>query len=107
MFKSEAMKPLKPLLALLLLVVFYSGYSQKYSTVKIFPPADKTLRAKLIGLLQIDHFQSTEDGAIVSEISETDIAKLKTTSYRYEILIDDVARNLETLNKQYYAERLS
>jgi carboxypeptidase T len=101
------MKSLKPFLVLFLLVAFYSGYSQKYSTVKIFPPADKTLRAKLIGLLQIDHFQSTEDGAIISEISEADVARLKATPYRYEILIEDVASNLETLNRQYYAERAS
>lgn len=96
----------------LLLVVFmpaiYTGYSQeKYSTVKIYAPSDRIQRAKLIGLLQIDHFQTTEDGAIISEIGEADIARLKTTSYQYEILVDDVAKRLETLNRQYYAERLN
>lgn len=80
------------------------GAQEKYSTVKIYPPADKTQRSNLIGLLQIDHFQE-QDGAIISEISSRDIAKLKKTSYRYEILVDDVAHHLDSLNRKYYAEK--
>lgn len=101
------MKPIKLHLILVLLVLFSDpGHTQdKYSTVKIYAPADKTLRANLIGLLQIDHFQEMENGSIISEISNRDIERLKTTSYRYEIMVDDVARQLDALNKQYYEER--
>src|SRR5688572_2575252 len=101
------MKPIQPLLILALLVLFVqTGHAQeRYSTVKIYVPADKTQRAKLIGLLQIDHFQQVESNAIISEISSSEIAKLKTTGYRYEILVEDVARQLQALNKRYYEER--
>lgn len=77
---------------------------EKYSAVKIYPPSDKTQRANLIGLLQIDHFYES-GGAIISEISAADLKKLKATPYRYEILVDDVARQLEETNRRYYSER--
>lgn len=103
------MKSIKSFLILILLVLCYTtGLTQeKYSTVKVFAPADKKQRAKLIGLLKIDHFETTEDGAIISEIGASDLLKLRLSTYRYEILVDDVARNLETLNKKYYLERAS
>lgn len=102
------MKTIKrPLILVAYMLLFHlaNAQSEKYSTVKIYPPSDKTQRANLIGLLQIDHFYELEGGAIISEISESDIARLRTTSYRYEILVDDVARNLEESNRKYYAEK--
>ncbi|MEO8404902.1 MAG: M14 family zinc carboxypeptidase, partial [Chitinophagaceae bacterium] len=101
------MKPIKSILILVLLVSisFLSQGQDKYSTVKIYTPADKSERSRIIGLLQIDHFQETDDGAIVSEISATKLARLKTMKTRYEILVDDVAKNLETLNRQYYLDK--
>jgi hypothetical protein len=59
-------------------------------------------RSALIGLLQIDHFQETPDGAIISEISSRDIAALKTTNYRYEIIIDDMVAHLKEENRKYF-----
>lgn len=73
----------------------------KYSTVKIYAPEDKLKRAELIGLLQIDHFY-TDKGAVVSQISEEDVKKLKTSGYRYEILVDDAAKNVQKLNEKYF-----
>jgi hypothetical protein len=102
------MKPIKTTLILVLgMLLFHSGSAQqeKYSTVKIYAPVDRTQRAELIGLLQIDHFQELEGGVIISEISAKDIANLKRTSYRFEILVDDVAKNLEVLNKKYFEEK--
>ncbi|MBL7739098.1 MAG: T9SS type A sorting domain-containing protein [Chitinophagaceae bacterium] len=86
---------------------FSIAQGEKYSTVKIYLPADRTQKADLIGLLQIDHFYETEGGAIISEISAEDLTRLRTTRYRYEILIDDVARDLEIKNRKYYEEKAS
>ena len=102
------MKPIKTPLMLAVLVLFFqlaSGQSEKYSKVKIYPPADKTQRANLIGILHIDHFLEVEGGAIISEISAGELARLRTTSYRFEILVDDVARKLEQENREYYRKR--
>jgi carboxypeptidase T len=102
------MKPSKNILILSFLVSLLhlqAGGQEKYSTVKIFAPAEKTLRAQLIGLLQIDHFQEAGDGAIVVEIGEAEMARLKSTSYPYRVLVDNIAMNLEMVNRQYYAER--
>jgi carboxypeptidase T len=103
------MKPIKYVLiqaVAVLLFQFADAQQERYSTVKIYAPADLQQRAQLIGLLQIDHFQE-QGGAIISEISTRDIAKLKKTSYRYEILVNDVSRHLDSLNKRYYAERVN
>ncbi|MEI9811101.1 MAG: M14 family metallopeptidase [Bacteroidota bacterium] len=102
------MKPIKsPLILVVLLLLFHLANAQtgKYSKVKIYMPADKTQRAGLIGLLQIDHFIETEGGAIITEISSSELAQLRTTFYRYEVLVPDVARNLEEINKKYYEEK--
>lgn len=93
------------LIVLVLFVHLAKAQGEKYSTVRIYTPSDRTQRANLIGLLQIDHFHEEPGGAIISEISATDLAKLRTTSYRYEILVDDVARKLEEANNKYYTER--
>ena len=75
----------------------------KIMKVKIHPPADRYKTAELLGLLQIDHFYTDQDGGIISEINEMDLAKLKTTPYRYEILTPDVMKELDSLNKIYFA----
>lgn len=97
------MKPLQATLVFTCLVFFslFLSAQTKYSTVKIYAPADKAQRAELLGLLQIDHFY-TEQGAIVSEIGEEDVKKLKNTGYRYEILVDDVAKDLQKKNEKYF-----
>ncbi len=105
--KSVTMKPIRTILilVLILLLSLLAGAQEKYSTVKIYAPSDKTLKAKLIGLLQIDHFQELEKDVIIAEISSRDIAQLKRTPYSYEILVDDVARRLDELNREYYAKQ--
>jgi len=100
------MKPLRTAIVLIWLVFIQCSVQaqEKYSAVKIYPPSDKVQRANLVGLLQIDHFYESA-GAIITEISASDLAKLKTTPYRYEILTDDVALKLDEANKRYYTER--
>lgn len=103
------MKPLKSLLltGLLMLVLILSAAAQvqeKYSAVKIYPPENPKERAKLLALLRVDHFADVDD-YIQVEISASDIEKLKTTGYRYEILVPDVVANLEEVNRKYVADR--
>lgn len=103
------MKTIRSFSILLFLTIFFQQVlsQEKYSTVRIYAPADRTQRANLIGLLQIDHFQQADDGAIIAEIGTRDIQRLKTTSYSYDILVDDIASKLEIANRHYYAERAS
>lgn len=91
----------------LILVFFFTALpfshaQEKYSTVKIYAPADRTERARLIGLLQVDHFQQAENGAIVVEIGSRELDRLKNTSYKYDIIVDDVVKNLDIANQRYY-----
>ena len=75
------------------------------SKVKIFVPKDRDQRAQVCGLLQIDHYQGTSDGAIVTEIDERMMNRLKSTPYRYQVLVPDVAKRLDSLNQIFYAQR--
>ena len=77
----------------------------KSSAVKIYGLLDKIERSRVIGLLHIDHFQMTPDSALLVEIGERELAKLRTTNYRFDIVVDDISANLEALNRQYYIDR--
>lgn len=93
---------------LLLLCVYTlfinSNAQEKFSTVKLYAPHNSEQRSTLLGLLDIDHFY-TEDDAIISEISSSKLALLKTGGYKFKILVDDVAKNLEEQNRRFYADR--
>lgn len=99
------MKTSRLALAILCIVVFtYQSQAQeKWCRLKIAKPADLTARAQLIGLLQIDHFDTDEKGFVVTEISETAVKRLENTTYQFEVLVPDVARHLDSLNQIYYA----
>jgi carboxypeptidase T len=101
------MKSLKATLAIIWLVMCglavqaqQQPNSRKTSRVKIYAPTDRYQRGELLHLLQIDHFYE-EDGAIISEINQGDMARLRTTPYRYEVLIDDVGADLRAKNEQF------
>ena len=91
-----------PLFFLFSLAVLTTEAQEKYSKVKIYVPQDANQQKELIGLLQIDHFMNDADGALISEISASDIARLRRTSYRFEILIDDVAKKFEEESRQFF-----
>lgn len=89
---------------LLFLLVFNNAAAQeKYSQVKVYA-ANPEQRAHLMGLLQVDHFYE-EEGAFISEVGAGAIRQLQAAGARYEILVDDVVKNLHALNQQYYADR--
>lgn len=64
-------------------------FSQNYKQVKIF--FDKPEDAQILkqAELEFDHFEFSRDNSIITFISDSDYSKLKLTSLRYEILIDD------------------
>lgn len=97
---------LRILLLFTLLIPGFCGNThaqEKYSKVKIYMPEQRAQRVDIIGLLQIDHY-TRQDGAIIAEIGESDIRKLKTTNYRYEVLIDDVTQNFLQESQRFFAE---
>lgn len=86
-----------------LLFISVSTYGQnRLIQVKIFPPTDKNERSHLIGQLEIDHFVNTQDGAIVSEIGEREFEVLKNSGYKYKVIIPDVSKRLDSINRIYY-----
>lgn len=94
--------------AILCVMLVFSALLQaqdKLSTIKIYAPADKHQRSELLGLLQIDHYVTDEQGAITVQITPKEMAKLKRTGYRYEVLVADVEKELIELNKKYNMER--
>ncbi len=92
--------------ALFLCISMQVAAQKKFSTVKIFPPADNAKFAEIISLLEIDHY--AQDGeAIVVELGQNELAKLHTSGTKYKVLIDDTYEQVRKLNKQYYANRLA
>lgn len=98
------MKSLRPILisACFFVSVLNLSAQEIYSRVKIFAPNDNVKKAELIGLLEIDHFNFTSEGALLTEISASELTKLKTTPYKYQILVPDVKKELEELNANYF-----
>lgn len=99
------MKILKQILSIAGIAFFLVPVSaqEQYSQVKIFTPKNNDERAALLGLLQIDHFVFSQDGGLIAEIGESDLTKLKTTPYKFEILVPDIKKQLEELNAQYFS----
>ncbi len=77
----------------------------KFSSVKIYASPSKAERSALIGLLEIDHYQVTEDGAIVTELGSREMQRLQTSRTRYEILVDDIIADLEQQNRAWFSRQ--
>lgn len=101
------MKPLRVTLitACLLLLVLFTSAQGKYTKVKIYPPADKVKTSRLMGLLQIDHFHDEAGGAIITEIGQPELDKLRSTGFQFEILNGDIEKDLLAENKKYFEDR--
>src|SRR5688572_23666675 len=98
------MKTIRFLLTIcfLMLLADSPALAQKYSSVKIVPPGNTQQRAELLGLLEIDHFD-IQEGGIIAEISDGQLARLQHSNYQYQILVPDVAANVKELNRQYFS----
>lgn len=78
---------------------------ETYSRVQIHAPADRTAFAALAGFLQLDHFDYTEDGLLVVEISSSELQRLRQTPYKFKILSHDIVAELRGKNHRYLQER--
>ncbi|MBL7739101.1 MAG: T9SS type A sorting domain-containing protein [Chitinophagaceae bacterium] len=92
------------IIVLLLLLAFATKAQHKLSSVKVFVPASPSERQEVIALLQLDHFRQA-NGIIYAEIGEEDLARLKASGFKYEVLIEDVGADLENKNKPYFEAR--
>lgn len=101
------MKTLKLALAIAGTLMLYLNVAaqEKWSRVKIFPPADLSARAHLLGLLEIDHFDSDVQGAVITELSERNLKTLHASGIAYQVLLPDVAAYLDSVNQLYYASQ--
>jgi hypothetical protein len=95
----------------LLLTVFSSSLSahegcnllssEKANRIKVLLPENPEDRLMLIGALEIDHYY-TENGYLITEVSETNAKKLKSLPFKYEIVCDDIAAELKKENDAYF-----
>jgi carboxypeptidase T len=74
----------------------------RLSRVKISLPENKLEISKIIGLLEIDHYHPG-DNFLITEISESALKTLKKSSLKYEMLVDDVGKQLAEENEVYFA----
>lgn len=93
-------------LILFLCLVSSSFAQEKYSTVKIkAPTSDSKKFGELVGQLELDHFQYDEDGDIIAEIGQKELAALRRSGYSFRVVIDDVQASLAQENERYFAQR--
>jgi len=77
---------------------------EKMSKIKILPLPTIEARNNLLAQLEIDHFFEDENG-VIAEITQTAMRRLRSANARYEVLVDDVARDLYLKNKQFFSQR--
>ncbi len=81
--------------------------TNKVSTVKVFVSDNEAVRGQIIGMLEIDHFTTSPDGGIISELGQREMTKLISSGIKYEILVDDVAADLKRQNDQYELAKMN
>ncbi len=89
-------------LCMLCCMPVFSICQERLCRVKVFLPKEESRKTELIGLLQLDHFTPNGDGSIDVEITQGELARLKATTYRYQVIIPDVPNWLDSVNKIYY-----
>jgi hypothetical protein len=96
-------------LYLILLIIFYISFlkAQNYKEVKIYLNSQEDI-AKLYSIgLEFDHFVTNKDNSITTMISDKEFELLSTSSFRYEIQIDDWFSYYENLPKLTEAEKIN
>ncbi len=87
------MKHLTTIITIICMMIAPALHAQeKYSRVKILPGTNHpaTWRSFIHGALQVDHC-TYEGNACIVEIGEREMNLLRSSSYQYEILVDDIA----------------
>ncbi len=80
---------MKILITLLSLFFFTNNFAQNYKQVKIFLQEKKDIQYLYEIGLEFDHTEYTKDNAIIIFISDAEFSILKTSGFRYDVLIDD------------------
>ncbi len=75
--------------------------TEKSSRIKIPIPDKLEDRLMILGLLEIDHY-FVKDDCIISEVAASKIDNIKNLPFKYQILCDDVEKELEQENAKYY-----
>lgn len=91
------------ILALLVLFSLQATSQVKYSKIRIRFPENETERRAMIGLMEADHFNATEDG-VIAEISEHAVANLKAAGYSFDVLVDDVTRHFREQSNLFFKQ---
>ncbi len=73
--------------------------------VKIALSSSRTGVSEIISTLEIDHYV-IQDGYLISEITEKAAHLLKISGFKYQVLTENVGRELESLNAAYYAGKV-
>lgn len=107
-FKSEIhprflhKKIIATLLLFLLLFISVSSFSNtKYSNVKIYLPTDRAQRLDLLALLEVDHLDE-HNGAFNYTVDQKELALLKASGAKFEIIDDDAVAALDKVNQEFF-----
>ena len=87
------------------LIITVSIHSQNYKQVKIYINTPKDIEVLLEAGLEFDHFKWMKDNAFIVFINDEEYSILQTTSFRYEVLIDDWYRYYSSLPKLTESEK--
>lgn len=102
------MKPTRAILLVLVCLNFsiliQAQNPNRLIRVKIPVPVSSTARLELITMLQLDHFQE-ENGFIETEIGHSEMIQLSRSRFGYQVLVEDVGKQLEEINRPYFEGR--
>jgi carboxypeptidase T len=83
------------------------SYPQNFKEVKIFINSKADVQTLQNAGMEFDHFVFTKDNALQTFISDADFTILKSTGFRYEVLIDDWYSYYANIPKMTEAEKSS
>ena len=89
----------KILTLIFIILITASVYSQNYKQVKIYINSPNDIEALIVAGLEFDHLNLSKDNAINVFISDEEYSILQSTSFRFEVLIDDWYEHYNNLPK--------
>lgn len=92
------------LIGLLATMNLNAQHSNRLSRVKVYVSPSSPERLEAIRLLELDHFIEQE-GYIVAEIGPEELEDLKRSGLRHQVIVSDIAAELEIKNRPYFEGR--
>ena len=71
------------------LLLLSTAYSQNYKQVKIYLQSKEDIKTLYKSGIDFDHAEYTKDKAIIIFINDKQFSILKTSGYKYDVIIDD------------------